>query len=362
MTRDRRDIGLGVVGTGKIGMQRARLAAQHPAVDFLGLMDTDRAKAVGVAEDIDADLVTDSVAELASDDRVDAIIISTAEPEHTQPALAAVASGKPVLIEKPLALTLADADEIVAAADKAGVEVRVGYSMRYLQKYSVGWDNVASGKVGRVVGLTGRVYNSRAQGLAILNRSKHATPVVDVLTYLVDVACWYVAPQVPVEVVARGNGVVFRDHGFDVDDVAWAMIRFSDGTVADLGVCYMLPTLFPTAGQSIRFEVFGTDGALLIDDDHRDQMLFSEHGYQNTYLPDVEMNFAFLGSRTTGEWVGETMFGRLANETRAWIDHVATGADCHLTTLHEARRVLAVTLAIEESLATGENVKIDQRS
>lgn len=358
MARQRTDIGLGVVGTGKIGRQRARLAAQHPSVDFLALMDADHATAVGVGEDVEADLIADTVAELAADGRVDAIIISTSEPNHTEPALTAIGTGKPVLIEKPLALTLEDADRIIAAAEASGSDVRVGYSMRYLQKYSVGWDNVASGKLGRVVGLTGRVYSSRAQGLAILNRSVHATPVVDIVTYLVDVACWYLAPQVPVEVVSRGHGTVFREHGFDVDDVAWSMIRFSDGTVVDLGVCYMLPMEFPTTGQSIRFEVFGTDGALMIDDDHRDQMLFSEHGYQNTYATTQEMKFAFLGSRTTGEWVGDQMFGRLANETRAWIDHLATGAGCFVTTLAEARRVLAVTLAIEESLSTGAAVRI----
>ena len=90
----------------------------------------------------------------------------------------------------------------------------------------------------------------------------------------------------------------------------------------------------------------------MIDDDHRDQMLYTEHGYQNTYATSQEMNFAFLGSRTTGEWVGDQMFGRLANETRAWVDHLATGSGCYLTTVEEARRVLAVTLAIEKSLAT----------
>ena len=356
MSRARRDIGLGVVGTGKIGLQRARLAAQHPAVDFLALMDADHAKAVGVGEDLDADLVTETVAEMAGDERVDAIVVSTSEPNHAGPALEALESGKPILIEKPLALTLDDADRIIAAA--GDTDVRVGYSMRYLQKYSVGWDNVASGKLGHVVGLTGRVYSSRAQGLTILNRSASATPVVDIVTYLVDVACWYLSPQVPVEVVSRGHGTVFREHGFDVDDVAWSMIRFSDGTVVDLGVCYMLPKSFPTTGQSIRLEVFGTEGALLIDDDHRDQMLYSEHGYQNTYATDQEMNFAFLGSRTTGEWVGDQMFGRLANETRAWVDHLATGSGCYLTTVTEARRVLAVTLAIEESLETGAAVPI----
>lgn len=359
MTRHRKDIGLGIVGTGKIGLQRARLAAQHPSIDFLALMDSDHAKAVALGEDLDADLVTESAAELAAHERVDAVVISTSEPFHTEPAIAALEAGKPVLIEKPIAMTLSDADRIVAAAEAAGVDARVGYSMRYLQKYSVGWDNVVDGKLGAIVGMTGRVYSSRAQGLTILERSADATPVVDIVTYLVDVACWYLAPQRPVQVVSRGHGTVFRDHGFDVDDVAWSMIRFSDGTVVDLGVCYMLPTQFPTTGQSIRFEVFGTDGVLLIDDDHRDQMLFSEHGYRNTYATHQEMNFAFLGSRTTGEWVGDQMFGRLANETRAWVDHLVTGKGCYLTTVAEARQVLAVTLAIEESLATGAAVDIE---
>jgi predicted dehydrogenase len=355
--RNRTNIGIGVIGTGKIGMQRARIASLHPSVDYLAVMDIDRDRAEAVGQELDADRVAQSIEDLVNDDNVDAVVVSTAEPFHLEPALATLAARKPLLIEKPLALTLHDANQIIAAVDDAGVSARVGYSMRYLQKYSVGWDNIRQGKLGDIVGITGRVYNSRKTGLAILQRSADATPVIDIVTYLVDVACWYLAPHVPVEVVSRGHGTVFRENGFDVDDVAFSMIRFSDGTVVDAGVCYMLPEDFPTSGQSIRFEVFGTDGVLLIDDDHRDQMLYTEHGYTNAYTKQ-ETNFTFLGSRTTGEWVGDTMFGRLANETRAWIDNLVTGTDCYLTTVQEAHTVLAVTLAIEESLATGDAVKV----
>lgn len=360
MSRNRGNIGIGVIGVGKIGVQRARLAAQHPAVDYLAVHDIDHERATSVGETLGADLVAGSIDELVNNDRVDAIVVSTSEPFHVEPSLAALAAGKPILIEKPIAMTMPDADTIIDAVAAAGVDARVGYSMRYLQKYSVGWDNVARGKLGDVVGIAGRVYSTRAQGLAILRRSAAATPVIDIVTYLVDVANWYLAPHVPVEVVSRGHGTVFRENGFDCDDIAFSMVRYSNGTVADLGVCYMLPMGFPTAGQSIRFEVFGTDGALMIDDDHRDQMLYSEHGYQNSYATEQELNFAFLGSRTTGEWVGDTMFGRLANETRAWLDNLVTGAPCHLTTVSEARRVLAVTVAMEQSLRRGEGVDIDQ--
>ena len=54
------------------------------------------------------------------------------------------------------------------------------------------------------------------------------------------------------------------------------------------------------------------------------------------------------------------MFGRLANETRAWIDNLVTGTDSYLTSVQDARTVLAVTLAIEESLASGQPVRIEQ--
>ena len=70
-----------------------------------------------------------------------------------------------------------------------------------------------------MLGATTRVYNSRAQAFQILKRSPHASPVLDVLTYYVDLACWFFAGNAPVEVVARGQKGVFRDAGYGADDV-----------------------------------------------------------------------------------------------------------------------------------------------
>jgi hypothetical protein len=53
------------------------------------------------------------------------------------------------------------------------------------------------------------------------------------------------------------------------------------------------------------------------------------------------------------------MFGRVADETRAWLDHLSTGAPCHITTAGEARQVLAVTIAIETAARNGGTVAID---
>lgn len=357
----RAQVGIGIIGAGRIGTHRARLAAEHPGVTYLRIADIDEAAAVRLGDATDADLVGDDPFALVDDPSVGAVVVSTPEDAHMEAALAAIAAGKPVLVEKPLSLDLPGGTKMVSEAQAAGVDLRVGYSARYLQKYFVSRDQVAQGKIGAVLGGWSRVYSTRAQGLAILGRSVHATPVMDILTYLVDLVGWYLGTNVvPVEAIARGNGVVFRDHGYDVDDVTSATLTYSDGTVFGFDVCYMLPMGFPTTGQSIRFEMFGSEGVVLIDDDHRDQILYSEEGHQNAYVNAQRLNTVFLGSRTSGEWAQGRMFGRIADETRAWLDHLTVGSPCHLTTGPEALVTLAATLAIEEASRSGRSVSIDR--
>ena len=204
-----------------------------------------------------------------------------------------------------------------------------------------------------------RVYNTRTNMLEILKRCPEATPILDIITYNVDYIGWCLGPEVsPVEVQAMGHGTIFRDQGFDVDDISLTMVKYSTGAVFSFDICYALPGGFPTTGQSVRLEVMGRDGVILIDDDHRDQILYSEHGYSNAYAPDQKLNLAFLGSRSSGEWADGVMFGRIADETKGWLDSQATGSKCHLTTAKEARQTLAVTLAMAEASETGQPIPL----
>ncbi|MDH4117162.1 MAG: Gfo/Idh/MocA family oxidoreductase [Acidimicrobiia bacterium] len=357
---NRRTVGIGVVGSGRIGTHRALLASQHPAVSYLRLADLSEEAVERLGEETAADETGTDPEALVADPAVDAVVVATPEDAHFDAARLALEAGKPVLVEKPLALDPKEAAALVDLSRETGVDLRVGYSARYLQKYFVSRDQVRQGKIGTVIGGWSRVYSSRAQGLAILGRSVHATPVADIVTYLVDLVGWYLPDGVvPVEATARGNGVVFRDHGYDVDDITSATLTYSDGSVFGFDVCYMLPMGFPTTGQSIRFEMFGSDGVVLIDDDHRDQILFSEQGYRNAYASAQEVNLVFLGSRSSGEWAQGKMFGRIADETRAWLDHLGVGTPCHLTTATEAYVTLAATTAIEEAALSKTSVRVD---
>lgn len=353
-----RQIGVAVIGAGRIGALRAHLAASHPGVRFLAVSDTDLKRARALAEKTNARLASQDNMEAIAHPEVDAVIVSTSEHEHTAPVLEALARGKAVLVEKPLALELEDVGRIVAALDAGKGSLRVGYSRRFKRRYLTAKEQVKRGRLGKVVGVSARLYNTRAQVYQMLDRNPGATPVVDSLTYYVDLLGWFVPDNPAVEVSAWGQGGAIRARGYTCDDVTWAILKLADGALVNLGVSFALPDRYPALGYSGRFEILGTEGSLIIDDDHLDQLLYTERGIPHIYIPDHTVNMAFLGSSAPGDWAEGDFWGPLANETRAWLDHLTTGRPCALTTAEEARNNLAITLAIEHAVASGKPVKL----
>ena len=354
----RKELGVAVIGAGRIGSLRARLAARHPAVGFLAVSDLDPQRARALAGQAGADFHSGSNLEVIGRPEVNAVFVSTPEGEHAVPVRRALELGKPVLVEKPIALTLKDADDILATLKATGGMLRVGYSRRFKECFLRAKEQMLQGRLGRVTGALARVYNSRAQAFAILKRDPHATPVMDVLTYYVDLMCWFLEGNRPVEVVARGQYGIFRQAGHDVHDITWAIVTFADGAVVNLGVSYALPEKYPTLGQSDRVELLGAGGAMIIDDDHLDHLLYSDQGIPHAYVPDHHVNMAFLGSNTAGDWAVGDFWGPLGNETRAWLDHLVTGQPTAHTTPEQARINLETTIAIERAAATGKAVRL----
>src|SRR5690348_1853501 len=352
------NLGIAVVGAGRIGTLRARLAAKHPSVRFLAVSDKDPARARALAEQAGADVHSGSNDEVIAHPDVTAVFVSTPEQEHTDAVCKALELGKAVLVEKPIALSLHDASRILDTLKRTNGNLRVGYSRRYKECFLRAKEQMRHGRVGKVVGGLARVYNSRAQAFAILKRDPHATPVLDVLTYYVDLMCWFLEGNRPVEVVARGQHGIFKNAGYGAHDVTWAIVTFADGAVVNLGVSYALPARYPTLGQSDRVELLGTEGTMIIDDDHMDHLLFSEKGIPHAYVPDHAVDMAFLGSNTAGDWAVGNFWGPLGNETRAWLDYLATGESTIHTTPEQARINLETTIAIERAAASGQTVRL----
>jgi predicted dehydrogenase len=330
-------LGVAVIGAGRIGTLRARLCAKHPCVGFLAIADTDIDKARGLAETTSASTFGSDNDALISLPEINTVFVSTPEGEHVAAVCKALELGKAVMVEKPLALTLSDAEQILSVLAASKGSLRVGYSRRFKECFLRAKEQMIQQRLGRIVGGLARVYNSRAQAFAILKRDPHATPVLDVLTYYVDLMCWFMEGNVPVEVVARGQHGIFR---------------------VNFGVSYALPAKYPTLGQSDRVELLGSEGTMIIDDDHMDHLLYSDRGIPHAYVPDHSVNMAFLGSNTAGDWAVGDFWGPLGNETRSWLDSLVTKTPTVHATPQQALVNLQTTIAIERAVATGRPVRL----
>ncbi len=119
---------VGVVGAGSLGYHHVRLLRDMPGVAFAGFFDTRADRAATVAAELGVAAVGTYDALI---DAVDALTVVVPTPAHLAVARAALARGRHVLIEKPLAATLAEADELVAMARAAGVVVQTGHVERF---------------------------------------------------------------------------------------------------------------------------------------------------------------------------------------------------------------------------------------
>src|SRR5437764_1796728 len=254
-----KELGIAVIGAGRIGTLRARLARKHPCVGFLAISDIDAGRARALAEQSGAQVHSTNNFEMIERPEVDAVFVSTPENEHAAPIIHALELGKPVLVEKPIVLDRNDALRILETLEATGGKLRIGYSRRFKECFLRAKEQMIHERLGKVVGGLARVYNSRAQAFSILKRDPHATPVMDVLTYYVDLMCWFLEGNRPVEVVARAQHGIFKEAGYGADDVTWAILTFADGAVINVGISYALPARYPTLGQSDRLELLGTD-------------------------------------------------------------------------------------------------------
>ena len=118
----------GVVGVGKLGAEHARLLAQSDAFELEGVHDRSTARAKEVADTLSVPTFAEAEALL---DRVEAVVVAVPTVSHREAAAAAIRAGCHALVEKPLAGSLAEADEILALAKEKGVVLGVGHVERF---------------------------------------------------------------------------------------------------------------------------------------------------------------------------------------------------------------------------------------
>ena len=340
-------IDVGVIGAGWVGGIRANACAHHPLVDELHVAEINPERAAEIATETGAVRVTDDWKELVASPQIDALIIaSTPESLRFPIVRAALAAGKHVLIEKPVAPTPEEADEAIALCDAGNLKLAIGYTRRFDPKYAYINKTIKAGGIGEPVTCLVSRNITREIGAKIKGRSR-MSPAAMGGTHSIDFLLWCLQPRRPVKVYSQQSGKLFNKVS-DTPDHQWIMVTMDDGTTITAGSGWVLPLGYPQYSQSW-IEIVGTEGTLTVDDTHREISInTTEHGIR------------YPLSSMPGEPVDHVFAGAMVSETNHFIDAVALDGPV-LANAREARLVMDVTLAADLSAETGEPVVLEAR-
>ena len=221
---------IGVVGTGAMGRNHVRVLRELPPVELVGVADADFETACRVAES-NATRPYRSHHELIEKERPDALTVAVPTNSHTAVVIDGLAAGCHVLVEKPIAGTLAEADELVAAARAAARVLAVGHIERYNPAVRELKRRLDDGQLGKLFQLTTRRVGPFPE------RIRDVGVVVDLATHDLDVMRYLTGSEI-VRVYAETRRAVHTTK----EDLLSGLVRFEDGAVGVLQINWLTPT------------------------------------------------------------------------------------------------------------------------
>ncbi|MGZ5074614.1 MAG: Gfo/Idh/MocA family protein, partial [Usitatibacter sp.] len=223
-------IGVGIIGTGWCGGIRAQTCAAHPLVKSLHLAEIRPERLAEVARATGARTAAADYRELLGIDEIEAMYISaTPETTHFPIARDCLAAGKHVFLEKPIALELSEADELIAAARERKLKFSIGYSQRFNPKFAYVRKSIRDGTIGRPVSALVSRHITRSLGKKISGRIK-LSPAAMEATHDLDFVLWCLEPAKPVRVYSQTNfGAMREATGAPIPDTQWITVTMDSG-------------------------------------------------------------------------------------------------------------------------------------
>ena len=340
----RRAVNVAVIGTGWCGGIRAATAAASPWVHELHIAEIKEDRLAEVAKMTHPTTATTDYRELLVNESIDAVMVSTTpEPTHYPIAKESLQAGKHLLLEKPMALELSEADELIALAKKKKRWFTLGYSQRFNPKFAYVKRSIEDGTIGQPVTALVSRHITRNLGKKIGGRVK-LSPAAMEATHDIDFVLWCLAPRKPIRVYAQEVHKIMRG-SYNVPDCVWIIVTMDDGTVFTIGAGWILPPAYPNF-SSTWIEFVGTEGAVMVDDTHRD-----------VYATTLRNGIQFPMSSMPGERVNHTYAGPMERETLHFLECVALGRQPLVTAQH-ARMVMQVYRAADQSAESGRPVDL----
>jgi predicted dehydrogenase len=315
----------------------ARAYAASPSARLVAVCDQDAGRAAALAAEFEvSDSGTDWRALLDRSD-VQAVGIATPDFAHGEIALAAIQAGKHVLVEKPLATTVRECEEILAAQRAQGVKLMVDFHNRWSLPFVNLRRAIASGQMGIVMMMNFRLNDTRFVPTRMLSWAAKSSPLQFLGSHVVDLI-HFLSGAVVERVYSVSRSTVLKGMGVDTPDFFQSVLELSSGGTAMVENCWILDEHGPSVFD-FQCEVVGSKGTAYVNaSHHRMAEVYSDKGVE---LPDVS-----CAADLYGKPVG---FGMAA--IQHFVDCVANDTP-PMVTGEDGLAVARVLAAVEESART----------
>lgn len=273
-------LGVAVVGCGRFGEFHAAAYARFHRSRLVTVCDLDEAKARGLAETWDCAWTT-RLEDVLADERVRAVSVATPDFAHRDVCCSVAAAGKHLLVEKPLATSVEDAEAIAKAVADAGVLGCVDFHNRYHPGFRTLKRKLDDGKLGAPCMLFARLSDRIEVATEWFAWSSRSGPQWFLGSHLVDLACWLMGER-PVRVYAEGRKGVLSARGIDCYDCLQIHLGFPGGP-ATLETSWILPDTWPSVADFF-VSVQTTEGRADYDGSRQGMTLSSARRHEWPFL------------------------------------------------------------------------------
>lgn len=339
------NVRVGLAGLGRFGKLHASVLGAMPGVELVAVCDPRDDEVAAMLAQQDGARGFSNYEAMIEETALDAVFIVTPEPLHASQALAAIARHIAVFVEKPLAMTADEAEQVAAKAAAAGLPLQVGFVLRFDVQHSLLKGEIAAGALGNLVSLRTKRNVSRAWFPDFGDR---AHPIQETAIHDLDLLLWYAdSPVTRVQAVERNLS------GMRYPDACWALLEFASGAVAILETSWFVPAGAPAnvvtpawrGTIDAEIEVIGTEGTSRI------RLLdgpLSQWSADYTAVPETSMWPA----------IGGSVAGALREEDANFIDRVRHRAPETTSSVNDAIAGLRVGEAIVTSGTEGRLVDL----
>lgn len=276
-------VGFGLIGCGTWGRMHARVFTTSAGVRLVAVCDQDAGRAAAFAAEFGVgEHLADWRAVVAHPD-IQAVGIATPDFAHAEIVLAALRAGKHVLVEKPLATTVGECEEILATRRAQGVKLMVDFHNRWSLPFVNLQRAIAAGQLGSLLMMNIRLNDTRFVPTRMLSWAAKSSPLQFLGSHVVDLIHFLSGAAVQ-RVYSVSRSVVLKGLGVDTPDFFQSILELSTGGTAVVENCWVLDEHAPSVFD-FQCEVVGSKGTAYVNaSHHRMAEIYSEKGVE---LPDV---------------------------------------------------------------------------